>query len=181
MTTATEPIERAAGAITGAAATEAQQYAHGERRPLGGYLVLLSVYGTIHATLGTLARRRGALPERFGAGDLALLAVGTHKLSRLITKDSVTAVFRAPFTTYVEPSGEGEVHEEVRGEGVRHAAGELVTCPFCIAVWVATLLSYGLVLAPRATRLVASILTAVTTSDYLQMAYAITQRAVHDG
>lgn len=181
MTAATEPLERAADAVTGVAAKQAERYANGARRPLGGYLVLLSIYGTIHAGLGTLARRRSALPERFSAGDLALLAVGTHKLSRLITKDSVTAVFRAPFTTYVEPSGEGEVHEEVRGEGVRHAAGELVTCPFCIAVWVATLLAYGLVLAPRATRLVASILTAVTASDYLQMAYAITQRAVHDG
>lgn len=180
MTATSEPLERATSAVTGAVADQAQQYAHGERRPLGGYLVLLTIYGAIHAGLGSVARQRGALPERFAAADLALLAVGTHKLSRLITKDSVTAVFRAPFTTYVEPSGEGEVHEEVRGDGVRHAAGELVTCPFCIAVWVATLLAYGLVLAPRATRLVASILTAVTASDYLQMAYAITQRAVHE-
>jgi hypothetical protein len=181
MTLASEPIERAASTVRGAVAEQADAYAHGERRPLGGYLVLLSVYASILAALGALVRRRGTLPDRFGAADLALLSIGTHKLSRLVTKDSVTAVLRAPFTTYVEPSGEGEVREEVRGDGLRHAAGELVTCPFCIAVWIATGLAFGLVLAPRATRLVASILTAVTASDYLQMAYAVSQRAVHEG
>lgn len=177
MTTATEPIQHAAAAVRNAAEAEAERYRAGEERPLGGYLVLMSIYSTVLAALSALVRRRGGLPERVGAADLALLGVATHKLSRLITKDSVTAVVRAPFTTYSEPSGEGEVNEEVRGSGLRHAAGELLTCPFCAAVWVATVLAFGLVLVPRPTRLVASILSAVTSSDFLQLAYAIAQRA----
>ena len=55
--------------------------------------------------------------------------------------------------------------------------GELLSCPFCLAVWVATALTGGLVLAPRVTRLVATILTAVTASDFLQFAYAAAQRS----
>lgn len=171
----TEPVQHATDAVR----QEVDRYAHGEERPLGGYAVLLGIYATIWAVLGRAVHRRGGLPERLGAGDLALLGVATHKLSRLITKDSVTAVVRAPFTTFSEPAGEGEVHEEVHGHGVRHAAGELVTCPFCIAVWVATVLAFGLVLSPRPTRLVASILSAVTGSDFLQLAYAIAQGAAH--
>ena len=67
----------------------------------------------------------------------------------------------------------------VRGSGVRHAIGELLTCPFCVLVWVATLFSFGLVLAPRVTRFAASILAAVTASDSLQFAYARLQQAEH--
>lgn len=177
MSTATEPIHRAAETVRDAAEAEADRYRNGEERPLGGYLVLLSVYSAVLAVLSALVRRRGGLPERLGAADVALVGVASHKLSRLITKDSVTAVVRAPFTTYSEPSGEGEVHEEVRGQGFRHAAGELLTCPFCAGVWIATALAFGLVLLPRPTRMVASILTAVTSSDFLQLAYAIAQRA----
>ena len=39
-------------------------------------------------------------------------------------------------------------------------------------MWIATLFTFGLVLFPRATRFMASILAAVTISDSLQFAYA---------
>ena len=175
--TATEPLQRTAETVRDVAEREADRYAAGHERPLGGYVVLMTIYSAVLAVLSALVRRRGGLPERLDAADVALLGVASHKLSRLITKDSVTAVVRAPFTTFAEPTGEGEVHEEVRGHGFRHAAGELLTCPFCAGVWVATVLAFGLVLLPRATRLVATILTAVTSSDFLQLAYAIAQRA----
>ena len=155
------------------------RYAHGEERPLGGYAVLLSVYGSL-VTLGAalVRRRRRALPERMAPSDLALIAVATHMGTRLVAKDSVTAAVRAPFTRYEEPAGEGEVNESVPGTGLRHAVGELVTCPFCLAVWVATAFTFGLLLAPRATRWIAGALCAVTGSDYLQFAYAAARQRV---
>jgi Protein of unknown function (DUF1360) len=64
------------------------------------------------------------------------------------------------------------VAEEVRGEGLVHAAGELISCPFCLGVWVATGFAAGLVFAPRLTRLVAATFTAVAASDLLQFGYA---------
>jgi hypothetical protein len=153
-----------------------QAYAPQERRPLGGYLAAMSGFGVVAAAL-TAAARRGspAAPDRPTAGDVLLLSIATHKLSRLITKDSVTSPLRAPFTRYAEPAGSGEVNEEVRDDGssVRHAVGELVSCPFCIAVWVATALTGGLILAPRFTRYATTALTAVAASDFLQMAYSI--------
>ena len=52
---------------------------------------------------------------------------------------------------------------------------------FLVGVWVATGLTGGLVLAPRLTRLVATALTAVAASDFLQMAYATAQQAAEGG
>ena len=157
----------------------ARRYAHGEERPLGGYAVLLSTYSTIVLTGAALVRRRRVqLPERPSVADLAMLTVATHMASRLVAKDSVTAAVRAPFTRYEEPAGEGEVNESVPGTGLRHAIGELVTCPFCIGVWIATVLSFGMLLAPRATRWAAGVLCAVTGSDYLQFAFTAARQRV---
>jgi hypothetical protein len=87
----------------------------------------------------------------------------------------VTSPLRAPVTRYHEPAGAAELNEEVRdtGSSLRHGIGELITCPFCLAAWVATGLTGGLVLAPRLTRLVATALTATAVSDFLQMAYSL--------
>jgi Protein of unknown function (DUF1360) len=49
--------------------------------------------------------------------------------------------------------------------------------PFCLAVWVATGLTGGLVLAPRLTRLTAAALTATAASDFLRMAYSIAKES----
>jgi hypothetical protein len=159
--------------LTDAAAAERDAYARGAPRPLGSYGALIGIYA---ATVGALAvavrRRRAALPDRVAWADVALLSVATHRLSRLVTKDSVTAVVRAPVAQFEEAAGEGEVNERPRGIGLRHALGELATCPFCIAQWIATAFAFGLVLAPRPTRLMATVLTIVTASDWLQFVNA---------
>ncbi|QGN47186.1 DUF1360 domain-containing protein [Micromonospora sp. WMMD558] len=155
-------------------------YAPHEHRPLGGYLVAMGTYAGVAATIAAVVKGAGRpVPERPAPADVVLLSIATHKLSRLLSKDAVTSPLRAPFTRYERPIGSGEVMEEVRdsGSGTRHAVGELLSCPFCLAVWVATGLTGGLVLAPRLTRLVATALTAVAASDFLQMAYAVAQQA----
>jgi hypothetical protein len=152
-----------------------REYAPDEARPLGGYLAAMAAFAGATAALAVAARVTGRpLPERPSVGDVILVSIATHKLSRLLAKDAVTSPLRAPFTRYEKPIGLGEVGEEVRdeGPGPRHALGELVSCPFCLSVWVATGLTGGLVLAPRFTRLVATGLTAVAASDFLQLAYA---------
>lgn len=157
-------------------------YAPHEHRPLDGYLVGMGVYAGVTAALATVVRATGRpVPERPSTSDVVLLSIATHKLSRLLTKDAITSPIRAPFTRYDKPIGSGEVMEQVRDEGstTRHAIGELLSCPFCLAVWVATGLTGGLVLAPRLTRLVATALTAVAASDFLQMGYAVCQQAAH--
>ncbi|MFI9011050.1 DUF1360 domain-containing protein [Actinosynnema sp. NPDC053489] len=143
-------------------------YSGGERRPLRGYLATLSTYGALVTGATVIGRRVGVrLPERVAVGDALLLSLATHKASRLLTKASVTSVLRAPFARFDGPAGAAEVNESVRGDGLKHAAGELVTCPFCSGVWIASALTAGLVFAPRATRLVATALSAVAVSDLL--------------
>jgi hypothetical protein len=159
-------------------------YAPNEHRPLGGYLAAMGTYAGVTGVLAALVKVTDRpVPERPAAADVVLLSIATHKLSRLLSKDAVTSPLRAPFTRYDRPGGSGEVMEQVRdsGSSTRHAIGELLSCPFCLAVWVATGLTGGLVLAPRLTRLVATALTAVAASDFLQMAYAIAQQTAEGG
>jgi len=151
-------------------------YSPDEPRPLRGYASLLATFGTVAGASALVIRRRDAAPEQIGWGDLLLLGVTTHKLSRLVTRDAVLSPLRSPFTRYLSPAGDGELREEPRGGGTRHAIGELVTCPFCLGAWVATGLTVGFVLAPRATRLVMSAATALAISDALQFAYAALER-----
>lgn len=140
---------------------------------------LAALAGTYAAGVGTaawVAGRRG-LPDRIGAADLALIGIATHKLSRRLTKDRVTEPFREPFAERKSTQGPGEVEEEVTVTGAKRAVGELITCPFCIGQWVATGFTFGLVFAPRATRLAASIFGAAAIADFLQFAYASAEQS----
>lgn len=168
--------EAAASQWGAAARRQKAEYEGDEDRPLGSFVALMGAYAGTVAGLAALVKRSGGqLPERVGWGDLVLTTVATHKLSRLLAKDPVTSPLRAPFTRFAGTSGEAELAEEVRGTGPRKAIGELVTCPFCLGLWVATGFAFGLVLAPRPTRLAAGVLTCVTAADVLQLAYAKTE------
>jgi hypothetical protein len=143
-----------------------------EERPLVAYAQLVGLYNLAFALfLAAANRSRRPLPQRVAWGDILLLGVATFKLSRLVAKDLVLSPLRAPFTTFEEMAGEGEVKESPRGRGMQRALGELLTCPFCLATWVAAFLAYGLALAPPLTRFVAGILTAQSVSDFLQLSY----------
>jgi hypothetical protein len=153
-------------------------YAPEEGKPLAAYSVLTGVFAVgLVASLWVAWRRRGELPEEYGVLDVALIGIATHKLSRLITKDKVTAFLRAPFTRYQEPAGHGELEEAPRGEGMRHAVGELLVCPYCVAQWIAAAFAAGLVGAPRLTRLLAVLFTAHAISDFLQLAFKSAEEA----
>jgi hypothetical protein len=143
-----------------------------EEMPLGSYAVLVGVFNGLFGALLLLSRRsRGRLPEKVGFGDLLLIGVATFRLSRMLGKDRVTSFLRAPFTEYEGSGGRAEVEERPRGRGVRRALGELLVCPYCLAQWVAAGFVYGLVLRPRATRLVASVFAVKAVADACQIAY----------
>ncbi len=138
--------------------------------PLGGYAALVGAYlaafGGLGAWLVRSRRLRGLSP-----GDVALVGVATHKLTRIITRDWVTIPLRAPFTQFVKSAGSGEVDEKARGTGIRRAIGDLVTCNYCTGPWVAGALVAAMTLAPRATRTLASVFAAVAVSDFLHEGY----------
>ena len=142
-----------------------------EEQLLGEYATLLGFYLVSAAVLTGIAVQQHRLRRKFGLLDLALLGIATHKLSRIIAKDRITGIVRAPFVSYIRSAGAGEVEEEPRGRGIQRGIGQLISCPYCMAPWCATALAFGLVFAPRATRFFAGILTSVAASDFLQRVY----------
>ncbi len=156
----------------------AQAYSPEEPKPLGGYAILLMVFQLMVALIAVLLMRsRKRLPEQIPTQDLALMSVATFKVSRLITKDKVTAALRAPFTRYQGDAGPAEVSEQARGTGLQRAIGELLACPYCIAQWIATVLLATYVWQPRLARTVASELAILTGADYLQQAWVAVDKA----
>jgi hypothetical protein len=174
-----EVTQTAAADVADVARHEADVYRGDNPRPLGGYLVVLSVYCVLVAVATVLAAVTGrTLPTRWRLQDLVTVTMGTHKLSRTLTKDAVTSPLRAPFTQYAGTAGPAEVNEEVReASQLRHSLGELLTCPFCLDMWVATAFVIGLILAPRFTRLIAGSFTVLAGADFLQLAYARAQQS----
>src|SRR5436189_235382 len=63
-------------------------------------------------------------------------------------------------------------HATQAARSARTAVGELITCPFCIDLWVATGLMAGFIYLPRTTRLAIETLAVLTGADLLQFGYA---------
>lgn len=103
--------------------------------------------------------------------DLALIAVASYKLSRVVTMSFIGAPIRAPFTERGESLKGGEIQDESRGTGLQKAVGNLLTCPFCFNVWSTTALSFGYRLAPRLTLQAAEILSVAAMGDVLNFAF----------
>src|SRR3954471_18399771 len=168
-----DDVQRIGEPVRRWARRQKREYTNGEERPLAGDLGAMGVYvGLVSAAAAAVRASGQKLPERIPVGDALLLTVATFRLARRIAKDPVTAPIRAPFVRFEGASGHAEVAEEVREHGgVKHAVGELVTCPFCLAQWVGTGFVFGYVTAPKATRLAALTMTMIAGSDVLQFVY----------
>jgi hypothetical protein len=147
-----------------------------EEMPRGDYAALVALFnGVLATTLLVRKCSREPLPERVEPKDIALFALATQKLSRVITKDKVTSAFRAPFTEVEGKGGPGEIEERAKGHGLRRAIGELLTCPFCLGTWIASGFIYGYIFGPRITRALAGIFAVSGLADFLQQLYVKAQ------
>lgn len=145
----------------------------GQPRALRGYGVLLACFLALAAAFAGWFRKSGReLPDRVAGEDLLLLTVAGHKMARLIAKDRVTSVVRAPFTQFEGDAGPGEVDETARGGGLRRAVGELLVCPYCLGMWVSAALTASLLIVPRFTRWACAALVMFFGSELLQIGYA---------
>ncbi|MFD3516826.1 DUF1360 domain-containing protein [Streptomyces sp. NPDC058657] len=149
-----------------------RSYSPQEERHLGGHLGAVVSFGAYTAAWGAaVAVRKAKLPERPAPQDLLLTAAAVFRLSRLLSKGSVTSPLRAPFTTYESATGPAEVSESPREGGITSTVGELATCPFCLSVWLTTTFAGAQLLWPRATRTVTGALTALAAADTMQLGY----------
>jgi hypothetical protein len=152
-------------------------YKKGADVPLFSYGVLAGIFNLLFALFLLATRVSGkSLPRRIEARDIALLGMATHKLSLVGSQDAVTSPLRAPFTELEAKESPKKVDEKPRGGGIRRSVGELLTCQFCLSVWVASFFTYGFVLLPRVSRLVAALFAAVTVSDFLHQIYKLLKK-----
>jgi hypothetical protein len=142
---------------------------YGEHQPLPQLSLLVVMQLGVLLFLAWLAGIRRYPAIRIG--DLLLLAIGTHKLSRIVAKDRVTAPIRAPFTRFEETAGSGEVEEGARGAGMQAVIGELISCPYCMSVWIASGLLLLFIVDRKLARLVCKWLAMITASHFLHRFY----------
>jgi hypothetical protein len=175
MSTATPPrLDRLPRTVRAHVERQLGPYDPGGEVDLAGFAGSLTLFGA-SAVAASVALRAGGrdLPTRYGVADLLLGGVAVHKFSRLLAKGSVTSPLRAPFTEFDGPGAPAEHRESPRGDhGLRHTVGELLTCPFCLSVWVSAGYVVGLAAAPRPARAWAAVFAVTAVSDALQHLYA---------
>lgn len=72
--------------------------------------------------------------------EFLLLCLATFRVTRLIVFDTITAFLRRPFHDLIEETnenGEKETYIVVKGKGLQYWIGELLSCYWCVGVWVA--------------------------------------------
>jgi hypothetical protein len=147
--------------VDGAAITDSEMPA---------YTALIGLFNAVLAAF-LFCRRKSPAREDVSTADLFLLGLATQKASRVLTRSKVTHPLRAPFTEVEGAAGAGEMDERPAGTGVRKTIGQLLTCPYCLGMWVASGFVYGFALQPRMTRMVASIFAVSSIADFTQQCY----------
>jgi hypothetical protein len=105
--------------------------------------------------------------------DLVLLSLATLRLGRLVAYDKVFEIWRLPVAeTQPDESGAGD-SVVPKGRGFQRALGELISCPICAGTWIAAALVYGLRIAPRFTRALLAIMSAVGIAELLNGAVEV--------
>ena len=92
----------------------------------------------------------GRLPTSIRPFDFVLLGLAAARLTDIISTDQVTQWLRRPFVKMetTEIAGHEVETRTGRGRGLRKVLGDLLSCPWCVGVWVAACLTYAHLLMP---------------------------------
>jgi hypothetical protein len=83
--------------------------------------------------------------------NLALIALASFRLTRLIVFDKITEFIREPFFDVFKEENEDGVIEEYylpKKTGVKKFLGELLSCYWCTGIWASALIVVGSELSP---------------------------------
>lgn len=128
------------------------------------YAVITGVYA---AAFGTVAWTTRGSDECLDGRDLMTLGLATFTLTRVLTEQKVESWLRRPF---VDESSDGG--RRPRGEGMRFAIGELLSCTRCTGSWVGLGMVGLRVRSPRAGRLAATVGTVGAINDAALASFA---------
>ena len=127
------------------------------------YAALSAGWAALLGAVLVAARDKGDEPVR--PAEVLPLGLATFALAKLVAKEKVDAWVREPF---VEERAGGR---DPRGEGLRYAVGELITCTRCVGVWSALGLTALRVTRPREARVVNAVLGASAINDVAQAGF----------
>ena len=136
-----------------------------------------AVMGVFSAALA-LHARSSASRDRVSpdtAFDACSLALATFSVADAIAHERIAHFIRAPFVTDTPDDHGGHA----KGEGMRYAIGELLTCSRCVGSWSALGLAGLTVLSPAAGRAVIGVFAAAGANDLLQTAFKVTTSAAN--
>jgi hypothetical protein len=138
------------------------------------YAKLNAAYGVL-LTAMVVATRERAREDPITTRELIPLGAATFALAKVVAKEKIGTWVRDPFV---------DADQRPRGNRLRAAVGELVTCTRCVGAWSAMTV-VGLRLAdPAAGRTVTNVLAASAANDWLQSGFkwlcAQTNRAEGD-
>lgn len=143
-----------------------------EREPLIDYALLICTFLMVTGQALVRDSMRDRSAAHIPLTDAVLLGLATARLSRLVTREKIMRVVRAPFTEVVEGASLDEVKERPRGHGFVRAMGELLTCPRCFGMWVSAALTLSYGSAPEKTRMASTILAVALVSDLTHQRFA---------
>jgi hypothetical protein len=127
------------------------------------YAVLSGLYATLLGGAALSARGREAIPR----AELPVLAAATFTLSKLIVHEKVETWIRQPFVDE-QPSG-----RKPKGNRLRYAIGELMSCTRCTGAWCALGLVGLRLHSPQTARTVTTVLAASAGSDFLHTGFSL--------
>ena len=129
-------------------------------------VIFIALYIGIMALLQYL----GHLPRHINTLDLVLIGLAAARLSDVISTDEVMKWLREPFvqTEETEIAGREVTTRTGRGRGIRKVFGDLLSCPWCVGVWVAAGLSYAYFLLPGYVWLLILVLAIAEIGSILQ-------------
>lgn len=81
-----------------------------------------------------------------GASDIILLSLAAFRLTRLFVYDSIMKFFRESFSDAEQMNGEVILTKPVRGP--RRTLADLVSCPWCMGMWMAATVTFFYLLTP---------------------------------
>lgn len=148
------------------------QLENGGASPFSAYCLLSTTFnaGVLGLAGASAVLRRFKTPV--APGDLITMGLAAHRLAIIVTKERVTMPLRSPFTEQADHGRAGGHESRPRGHGMQRALGELLTCPHCIAPWIALGLVAGHVVAPLPTRAITTLFSTVALASAFHHAYA---------
>jgi hypothetical protein len=137
----------------------------GETRPVD-YAAINAIWVSIAAALVAGTRGR-ASDDPITNKELIPLAAATFAVSKAVARERIGTWVREPFV-------EEEDHSQrPKGNRIRRAMGELVTCTRCVGTWSALGVVGLRVLHPEAGRTVSMILASSAANDWLQAGFKL--------